>query len=133
SRADAQDATAKLQGRIGQARFWSPDVGRVPERMYYSPESRMPLASPAEDGYRSFSYAPIRLRAGDRGEVKSGSAKMMLGADVVGTVPSGVEFTVTKVINGWVGTRVEVDGEMLKGWIWHRNVERVADSDSQDN
>jgi hypothetical protein len=59
---------------------------------------------------------------GDTVVVKGDDIKLMMGATVVGTVPSGLEFQATKVINGWVGAVVELEGRKLSGWIWHGNV-----------
>jgi hypothetical protein len=72
--------------------------------------------------YRSFSYEPMAIRVGDEVTVNGNDVKMMKGPNVVGQVPGGLKFTVTRVVNGWLGAITEVDGKKLNGWIWHNNV-----------
>ena len=74
------------------------------------------------------------MNPGDMVVVKGDSVKMMKGREAVGTVPNGLKFKVTKVINGWLGAIVEVDGHRLDGWIWHKYVklEENAKADSPE-
>ncbi len=129
----AQNPRNKALGRVGQG-FWSPNRNQATARgqfdYYGTPRaySVPQVAESGEDSYRSFSYAPIGIRAGDAAEVRLDGARLMRGANVLGTLPVGTEFTVTKVVNGWLGTSVEVNGERLNGWVWHQDVAKVADA-----
>jgi hypothetical protein len=76
-------------------------------------------------GYRSFSLEPIGIHPGDSVVVTGDNAKLMLGSNVLGAAPKGLEFKVTKVINGWLGAVVTVDGREYKGWVFSRNVRLV--------
>jgi hypothetical protein len=108
------DAGAKARGEFKG--FWEQGTSRSVNRsLSYEPTRR------DADGYRSFSYEPIGVKAGDRMVVKGDDVKMMRGAKVVGDVPGGLEFKVTKVVDGWLGAVVEVDSQKLNGWIWHAN------------
>lgn len=82
----------------------------------------------SEPAYRSFSFEPIGINPGDTVVVNRDDARLMLGRNVVGTAPKGLEFKVTKVINGWFGAVVDVDGQKLSGWIWNRNVRPVQEA-----
>jgi hypothetical protein len=114
-----RDAGAKARGDMRS--FWDPSYRRSGgQSFYYQP------ARPSAESYRSFSYQPVGINLGDIVVVQGGDAKMMKGADVVGIVPKGSEFKVTKVINGWLGAVVDVEGQTLNGWIWHRNVSQKA-------
>ncbi|MBW3601062.1 MAG: hypothetical protein KY475_27815 [Planctomycetes bacterium] len=98
-----------------------------PSRPYYSQPA--PLAynrSPQAESYRVFSFEPIGINPGDTVVVSRGDVKLMRGPNAVGEVPQGLQFRVTKVINGWLGAVVDVNGQQLKGWIWNRDV-RLAE------
>lgn len=114
-----RDAGSKMRGDTGT---WSNPrtPGRSGGSFYYQP------ARPSADSYRSFSYEPIGVSAGETVVVSGENVKLMRGTTVVGSAPQGLKFTVTKVINGWLGTVVEVNGQELNGWIWHKNVASEA-------
>lgn len=109
------DAGAKSRGDTRS--FGDPSYGRSG-----GPSSYRQPTNPVTSMNRSYSYGPIEISSGDTVAVKGEDIKLMKGANVVGTVPAGLEFPVTKVINGWLGAVVEVEGQKLTGWIWHGNV-----------
>jgi hypothetical protein len=96
--------------------------------MYSSRPASPIYAQPApENAYRSFSLEPIGIRPGDTVAVRRENARLMLGPNVVGTAPAGLTFKVTKVVNGWLGAVVEINGQQHKGWIWNRDVQAADD------
>lgn len=115
-----RDAGAKARGDYGRG-FWS-QYDRSPRggSFYYQP------AGPSEESYRSFSYQPINIHAGDNVAVRGQGVRLMLGNDVVGIIPQGMNFKVTKEVNGWLGAVVDMDGQQMKGWVWHANVRQAA-------
>lgn len=114
-----RDAGAKARGDMRS--FWDPGYRRSANTWSYFRSDSRPV-SPATEGYRSFSYEPIGIRAGDRVVVQGNDVRLMRGTNVVGMLPEGTEVLVTKVTNGWLGTVVEVNGQQLNGWVWHDNV-----------
>jgi hypothetical protein len=86
------------------------------------------VLSPSVQSYRSFSYQPRTISAGDSVVVTGDNIRLMRGPNVVGTIPRGLRFEVTKVVSGWLGAVVEVDGQTLNGWVWHANVTREDDN-----
>jgi hypothetical protein len=105
-------------GMMGRSYSYAPQ----PAGSFYSQPT--PLAS--EPSYRSFSFEPIGINPGDTVVVSRDDVNLMRGRNVVSEVPKGLEFRVTKVINGWLGAVVEFDGQQQKGWIWNRHV-RLAE------
>jgi hypothetical protein len=91
--------------------------------------------TPAAESYRSFSYEPVPVSSGETVVVGPRQALVMVGPREVGVLDSGQPFTVSRVVNGWLGAIVEQDGKELRGWVWHRNVEPqpMADSADQQN
>lgn len=118
--------------------FWGTDVMAQGDKGFRNPYNRQSGGGayyyqpvrPSVDGYRTFSYEPIGISPGDEVVVTGEDTKMMRGTDVLGVVPEGLKFRVTKVINGWIGTVVEVDGKKLNGWIRHENVALNSESES---
>ena len=111
-----RDAGAKARGEFGagpSSRSYSTWSGRA--------FSYRPLQAETES-YRSFTYEPVTIEAGQNVVVRGTGVRMMKGSEVVATVPRDTEFQVTKVVNGWLGAVVEIDGQQLNGWIWHGNV-----------
>lgn len=108
-----RDAGAKMRGDFGRGSS---------SRSYSGPSFTYQPAQPNAESYRSFAYEPLGIRAGDTVAVRGEGIKMMKGSEVIATLPQGVEFKVTRVINGWLGAVVEIDGEPFNGWIWHGNV-----------
>jgi hypothetical protein len=76
-----------------------------------------------EPGYRTFSIEPLGISAHDNVVVNRNNARLMLGRNVVATLPQGIEFQVTRVVNGWLGAVVNLDGQEHKGWIWNGDVQ----------
>jgi hypothetical protein len=111
-----RDAGAKARGEVGTG-FWNPMYRPSRNRTFFYQPTR-----PSGESYRSFSYQPMNISAGDHVVVTGNNAKVMKGRDVVGDVPNGMKFEVTKVIDGWLGAVVDVDGKKLNGWIWNGNV-----------
>lgn len=66
--------------------------------------------------------------AGTRVTVAIENANLMRGSHVVGALDKGLDFEVTRVIDGWLGAVIERDGQQLKGWVWHKHVSPAADS-----
>ena len=48
--------------------------------------------------------------------------RLMRGDRTLGVLARGQTFDVLRVMDGWLGTRVEIDGELTGGWVWHRHV-----------
>jgi hypothetical protein len=111
-----RDAAAKARGEFGTG-FWNPKYRQSQSQTY-----SFRAVQPGAESYRSFSYQPSAIAVGDTVVVNRDGVSVMMGMEMVGAAPSGLEFTVTKVIDGWLGTVAEVDGRELKGWIWNGNV-----------
>ncbi len=79
-------------------------------------------ASNPSESYRSFSFEPVPYQAGDRVVVASPNIRLMRGYNTVGTAPGGSSFTVSQVVNGWLGADFEANGRHFNGWIWYENV-----------
>ncbi len=84
-----------------------------------------PLAYNEPQGYRSFSFEPTAIQPGDTVVVNRNQVRLMRGQTVVGSAPVGLTFQATKVINGWVGAVVEINGREVHGWIWNGDVRLV--------
>lgn len=80
------------------------------------------LDCPTVEGYRSVSHEAIGIQVGDTVAIKGDDVKLMRGTNVVGVVPNGLEFNVTQVRHGWLGTVVEVNGQKLNGWVRNSDV-----------
>jgi len=123
--------TAVLAGFLG-ATVWAlqPDAG-AKIRGDYGPGFRRP-SSAARTGsgarmaetreYRTYSVEPIGILPGATVVVGKESAPVMLGRQVLGTLPKGTQFKVLKITNGWLGAVIDVDGKTLNGWVWHKDV-----------
>jgi hypothetical protein len=125
-------------GALAQSRnhgIWKPHYGsdgssgrayssRGPTFNYARPTYRYAPqpAITAEPEYRSFSFEPLGIKPNDTVVVARDSAPVMLGRTVLGAAPRGAEFKVTKVVNGWVGAVMTLNGREVKGWIWNGNV-----------
>lgn len=108
-------ASDKFLGHFGHG-FWGTYPRSGGGSYYYTP-----TYTPASS-YRSFSYQPINVRAGDKVQVAVNSARLMDAQTQVGTLPKGQEFEVQKVTNGWLRATVKQNGKTLNGWVWHSNV-----------
>lgn len=118
------DGTAKARRDYGRGLSGGQQAGgqsfaRPAYRPTYSP-------APAVESYRSFSYEPVAIDAGDKVVVRQDAARLMLGKEQVGALPREHEFTVTEVKNGWLGAAMQKDGERILGWVWHRDVATPA-------
>jgi hypothetical protein len=95
----------------------------------YAPRPSPSIYSqPQAEGYRAFSFEPVGINAGDTVAVNRGDVKLMQGRNVVGEIPEGIQFRVTKVINGWLGAVVDLNGQQQKGWIWNRHVRLLEEA-----
>lgn len=110
-----RDAGAKARGDFG--RFWDQGRASQRERSYYV----QPMQA-TEQAVRSFSYEPARFMEGDEVVVAGQDVRMMVGRDVIGNMPDGLHFRVVKVVDGWLGAIIEVDGQQMKGWVRNTNV-----------
>jgi len=110
-----RDVGAKARGEFGTG-FWNSKSRQSTGRASYQP------AQASTESYRRFSYQPTRIQAGDNVIVKGDGVKLMKGANTVGVIGDGTKFKVTKVIDGWLGSSVEVEGRKLAGWVWHESV-----------
>jgi hypothetical protein len=115
-----RDAGSKARGDM--TNFWGTRDGRSTNRGSANLR-RMGVMPSAAQSYRSFSYMPAATSpgAGDAAVVTDDNAKLMMGSDVVATVPRGTKFNVTKVIGGWLGASIEIDGHTAKGWVSNSN------------
>ena len=115
--------------------------GGVPHPTYASQRQRQQQTSSYR--YRSYGYQPsvqcrrsyscepspqVEFKTGDRGVVTGNSAKLMVGSDVLGSIPKGTEFTLTRVQGQWLGASIEIDGRRVSGWV---PVSEVAYADAQ--
>lgn len=50
-------------------------------------------------------------------------AKLMLGAETLGTIPEGTRLTVKKVKDDWLGVTANVKGKTTFGWLHARDVD----------
>ena len=75
--------------------------------------------APAQtDVPRSFSYAPApTFQPGDEVVFTAERAKLMVGHQTVGTATAGQRLKVLKVEGPWVGTQIDVAGNLVGGWI----------------
>src|SRR5690606_23261312 len=88
-----------------------------PAPSYAQPAYRYSAPQPAvtpEPSYWTYSIEPLDVRPTDRVIVSRDNARLMDGRTVVGVIPSGHEFEVTKVVNGWLGAVVNLNGQELK-------------------
>lgn len=105
--------------------YAQPSYSYVQPSYNYVPPQPMIAREPA---YRTFSFEPLGINPNDTVVVTRDHVKLMQGHEVVGTVPWGVQFQVTKVINGWLGAVVMLDGQERKGWIWNANVRPAGEA-----
>ena len=81
---------------------------------------------PWRGSWRFFSSPPRQMLKRARSRVARlplpRSARLMLGQQTVATVARGQELPVLKVEGNWIGTKVEVAGKSVAGWIWLRQV-----------
>jgi hypothetical protein len=61
--------------------------------------------------------AALSFQAGDTLQTAAEGTKLMLGSEVVATVPKGERIVVLETRGAWIGTRVSVNGQMKAGWI----------------
>ncbi len=114
-----RDAGAKARG--DQRAFW--DSG---SRGYRGEAFSFRVRRADAEPTRRFSYEPMGIEPGEMVTVSQDGVKVMRGTNVVGTMAKGTPFKVLKVVDGWLGTVTEVNGKMLDGWVWHKNVSTGA-------
>ncbi len=68
--------------------------------------------------------ARVRSLWGEVRTTPADKAKLMRGTRIVGTLEKGQKIEVIRLINGWLGAEIEVGGQTLNGWIWHKDVAR---------
>ena len=129
SPASAQrDAGAKARGEFGTG-FWD----RQYQPRTYSPgfiESRRSFSyEPQIETRRSYSYEPAAFDVGED-VVSLRPTRLMKGTRTLATVEGGQEFQVLDVEGPWLGAEIEVDGEKIKGWVWHRHVASAAEAEA---
>lgn len=66
--------------------------------------------------------APSEVSAGERMTVTRGTTGLMRGTQSLGTLTRGQSFEVLRVQGGWLGAKIQVDGEERAGWVWHGHV-----------
>ena len=57
------------------------------------------------------------IKGGDKVSIATWSASLMVGPQVVATVPSGERLTVSKIQGPWLWTTTTKDGRNVSGWI----------------
>lgn len=70
--------------------------------------------------------APLNVRPGDTVTVTSDDAPLQVGEEVIARVKKGDRLSVTAVRHPWVGVEVRIGGEMKRGWIHIKHLERPA-------
>ncbi len=126
-----RDAGAKARGEFGTG-FWNSQYSRSGGAARTTP-NRSPQGSvyarrqtPQEREYRVSSYEPTRSVTGDTVTIVKDSASVMRGSERLGTLDKGHQFKVLKVLDGWLGTVVEDDGQVIRGWVWHEDASPVT-------
>jgi hypothetical protein len=61
--------------------------------------------------------ATLSFQTGDTLQVALSGAKLMLGSQLLATLPQGERIVVQETRGSWVGTRVSIGGQMKAGWI----------------
>lgn len=112
-----RDAGAKVRG--DQRAFWDSGSGAYQGRSYS-------FGIRDADAGRRFSYEPIGIRAGDMVTVNRDNVNVMRGTNIVGSLANGMQFKVSKVVDGWLGVVTEVDGKVINGWVRHEHVSAVT-------
>lgn len=80
-----------------------------------------PPRSP-HDGYSYLLVSHVSFGAGDHVTIAHAGTKLMRGHDVLATLNEGQEVSVLEVQGQWIGTSVEIDGQVKSGWVATRNV-----------
>jgi hypothetical protein len=62
------------------------------------------------------------ISPGEMVTVTSPEPRRMRGDETRARLPRGQTFEVLRVLDGWLGARVEIDDEIKVGWVWHRHV-----------
>jgi hypothetical protein len=65
-------------------------------------------------------------QAGEKAKVVVDQANVMLGEKAISTLPKGTEFEVIGRHQQWLGVRVNVNGQMVSGWVNQRDVQIAA-------
>ena len=72
--------------------------------------------------FATTAHALPGMNPGGKVVVTSPEARLMLGERTVATATRGMELPVLKVYGNWIGTRVDVGGTTVGGWILNREV-----------
>ncbi len=126
-----RDAGAKIRGDYSfgsaapQPRTYS--RGFVETQRSFSYEPAEPSAI-----RRSYSYVADLFAVGDKVVVSSNEAKLMSGTDTRGMLDKGMTFEVRQVEGPWLGTKIEIDGKKISGWVWYGSV-TLAHEPSSDS
>ena len=62
------------------------------------------------------------ISPGEMVTVTPQETRLMRGDETLARLPRGQTFEVLRVLDGWLGARVEIDDEVKVGWVWHRHV-----------
>ena len=123
-----RDAGAKMRGDFGGG-FYSRGRSGGTQSPYqmrrsfsYQPSE---TAAPPQQDRRSFSFQPT-VHVGDTVVVTDDAVNLMAGKKKLGLVERGHEFTVTHVKGQWLGAKIEMDGEMVPGWVKRQHVSVVT-------
>ncbi len=77
-------------------------------------------------GSQAGQLTAAEFQIGDRIVVSANEAKLMAGKKLVATVPKGRECKVERISGNWLLTRLEIDGNVRRGWIHRNGVTHVA-------
>jgi hypothetical protein len=67
--------------------------------------------------FADVSVSPGAIKRGDKVIVHAQGTRLMLGDQIVSTVPKGQQLTVLEILGSWVGTTVKTDAGEKRGWI----------------
>lgn len=68
----------------------------------------------------------VAVEAKDKAKIVAEKANVMLGEKVIAVLEKGAEFEIIGRHQQWVGLRVNVDGQLLSGWIHQRDCQVLA-------
>ncbi len=84
-------------------------------RAYYAP--RTMAQSPVVER-RAYSFEPApAFKTGDAVVVAKTTSELKVGNQVLATLPKGTRISVLAVQGGWIGAKVEQNGQKVSGWL----------------
>ena len=95
-------------------------IGKVSRGLFAIAVVCVATMAPAVDASDDAALAPQlepQFKPGDVLTVAADQANLMLGTDVLATLPQGRRVVVAAVQEGWIGTLVSVQGQTKAGWI----------------